>query len=116
MPPVPVVVLKIVVHGVPSGEVWIWNAEPNAASQLSTTWLTDAVAPRSTWIHCGSVNALDQRVPGLPSVAWPAGKVAFSREDAVVGLPWDSRVGAACAVGSATTIRYAAAHSATATA
>src|SRR6202000_1860180 len=110
MPPVPVVVLKIVVHGVPSGEVWIWNAEPNAASQLSTTWLTDAVAPRSTWIHCGSANALDQRVPVLPSVALLAGKVAFSREDAVVGLPWDSRVGAACAGGPAVALRCAAVH------
>ena len=26
-------------------------------------------APRSTWIHCGSLNWLDQRVPALPSTA-----------------------------------------------
>jgi hypothetical protein len=30
----------------------------------------------------------------LPSVAAEAGKVAFSVEDAVVGLPWDSKVAA----------------------
>jgi hypothetical protein len=44
-----------------------------------------AVAPRSTWIHCGSLNALDQRVPVLPSVALDAGVPPFSIEDAVVG-------------------------------
>ena len=56
-----------------------------------------AEAPRSTWIHCGSLNALDQRVPVLPSTAADAGKVAFSVEDAVAGRPWDSRVLAAWA-------------------
>ena len=40
-----------------------------AASQFSTTWLMVAVAPRSTWSHCGSLKALDQRVPVLPSTA-----------------------------------------------
>ena len=53
-----------------------------------------ALAPRSTWIHCGSVKALDQRVPVLPSTAAEAGKVAFSVDDAVAGLPCDSSVAA----------------------
>ena len=39
--------------------------------------------PRS---HCGSENALDQRVPVLPSTASAAGVPAFSVEDAVAGL------------------------------
>src|SRR5262245_34534886 len=56
-----------------------------------------AVVPRSTWIHCGSLNALDQRVPVLPSTAAEAGKVAFSVDDAVAGRPWEIRVGAAVA-------------------
>jgi hypothetical protein len=56
-----------------------------------------AVAPRSTWIHWGSVNALDQRVPVLPSTAAEAGVPAFSVEEAVAGRPCDSRVLAACA-------------------
>src|SRR5687767_1961652 len=32
---------------------------------------TVARAPRSTAIHCGSANALDQRVVALPSIATP---------------------------------------------
>src|SRR6266568_3023942 len=104
-PPVPVVVEKIVVQLVASGEVWSWNALPKAASQFSETPQTDWLEPRSTWSHCGSLNALDQRVPVLPSVAADAGKVAFSVEDAVVGLPCDSRVAAACAAGPVTMIR-----------
>ncbi len=39
MPPVPVVVEKMVVQLVPSGDVCIWNPVANAASQFSTTWL-----------------------------------------------------------------------------
>jgi len=39
--------------------------------------------PRSTSSHCGSENALDQRVPVLPSTALEAGKLAFSVDDAV---------------------------------
>src|SRR5690349_14661795 len=62
-----------------------------------------AVAPRSTWIHCGSANALDQRVPGLPSTAAEAGVPALSVDEAVAGLPCDSRVGAADA-GAATIV------------
>src|SRR5581483_7191136 len=85
-PPVPAVVEKIDVHVDPSGETWIWNAVANAASQFSTTWHTDCVDPRSTSSHCGSENALDQRVPVLPSTAADAGKLAFSSDDAVAVL------------------------------
>jgi hypothetical protein len=42
--------------------------------------------PRSTSSHCGSENALDQRVPVFPSVAADAGVPAFSVLEAVVGL------------------------------
>src|ERR1700743_822933 len=59
-PPVPVVVLKMVVQVAPSGEVWIWNALANAASQFSTTWHTVIDEPRSTCNDCGSLKALDQ--------------------------------------------------------
>src|SRR5580693_7232935 len=41
--------------------------------------------PRSTWSHCGSENALDQRVLVLPSTAADAGNDAFSSDDAVAG-------------------------------
>ena len=71
----------------PSAEVWSWYARPKAASQVRVTWLIRYDWPRSTWIHCGSLNALDQRVPALPSVALAAPSVAFSTEDAVVGRP-----------------------------
>src|SRR5450755_658726 len=74
------------VQVVPSGEVWIWNALPYAVSQFSMTWQIDWVEPRSTSSHCGSENALDQRVPRLPSTAAEAGEPAFSSEDAVAGL------------------------------
>jgi len=40
--------------------------------------------------HCGSLNALDQRVVVLPSVALDAGEAAFSVDEAVVGLPWET--------------------------
>src|SRR5215472_15346257 len=85
VPPVPVVVEKIEVQVVPSLEVWIWNALPNAVSQCSVTWQMDCAEPRSTCSHCGSENALDQRVPWLPSTAFAAGKEAFSIEEAVAG-------------------------------
>src|SRR5690349_1495983 len=90
------------VHVVPSGDVWIWNAVAYAVSQLRTTWLIVADAPRSTCSHCGSLNALDQRVPVLPSTALDAGLPAFSVDDAVAGLPCDSRVPAAAAGEAAT--------------
>src|SRR5450432_769716 len=88
----------MVVQFVPSGEVWIWNAVAYAVSHCSTTWLIDALAPRSTSSHCGSLNALDHRVPVLPSTAAEAGNDALCTDDAVAGWPWDSRVAAALAV------------------
>src|SRR6266851_5137817 len=97
VPPVPVVVEKIGVQFTASGDVWIWNAVAYAASHCSTTWVIEALAPRSTCSHCGSANALDQRVLGFPSTAFAAGNVAFSVDDAVAGLPCDSRVDAALA-------------------
>src|SRR5215470_4204745 len=87
VPPVPVVVLKMVVQVEALAETWIWYAVAYAASHCSTTWQTVTVEPRSTWIHCGSLNADDQRVPVLPSTAALAGVPAFSVDDAVAGLP-----------------------------
>src|SRR5487761_501607 len=69
-----------------SVEVWIWNAVAYAASQFSVTPQIDWAEPRSTSSHCGSENALDQRVARLPSTAFDAGKVAFSSDDAVAVL------------------------------
>ena len=89
-----------------------FGASDAPLSQFSPTWLMLAVDPRSTWSHCGSPNALDQRVPVLPSVALDAGKLAFSVDDAVVGLPWDSSVAAACAGPPPMMTRYAASRSA----
>src|SRR5262245_22346997 len=86
------------VHGpVAEPDTWIWNAVAYAASQFRTTWLTVAVAPRSTWIHCGSEKALDQRVPVLPSTAAEAGNTAFSVDEAVAVLPWEISGSAALA-------------------
>ena len=62
----------------PLPEVWIWYAVAYAASQFRATRVIVCVEPRSTWIHCGSLKALDQRVPVLPSVAPLAGVPAFS--------------------------------------
>src|SRR5260370_1390406 len=95
MPPVPVVVEKIEVQFTASGEVWIWNALPYAVSQFSVTRQIAWLDPRSTWSHCGSLKALDQRVPVLPSNAVDAGNEAFSSDDAVAGWPCDSRTDAA---------------------
>src|SRR6266498_4470981 len=78
----------MVVQPEPSAETWIWNADAYAASQLSWTPQTVAEPPRSTCSHCGSLNALDQRVPVFPSTALDAGKVAFSMDEAVAVLPW----------------------------
>src|SRR5258706_8058705 len=44
------------------------------------------VEPRSIWIHCGSLKALDQRVPALPSTARLGVVPAFSLEDEVAVL------------------------------
>jgi hypothetical protein len=97
VPPVPVVVLKMVVQADPSGETWIWNDRAYAASHTSVTWSMAAVWPRSTRIHCGSLNWLDQRVPVLPSTAAVAGVPAFSWDEARTGRPWDSSGPAALA-------------------
>src|SRR5258705_210305 len=83
VPPVPVVVVKMGVQVAASFETWIWNAVAYAASQFSTTWAIVARAPRSTYIHCGSLNRLDQRVPVLPSTAALGAVPAFSDEEAV---------------------------------
>src|SRR5258706_7871147 len=83
------------VHVAALSDTWTWNAVAYAASQVSTTWATVARAPRSTCSHCGSLAALDQRVPALPSTAALAGVPAFSVDDAVAGLPCDSSVVAA---------------------
>src|ERR1700742_3560968 len=76
----------MVVQVAASLEVWIWNAVAYAVSQFSTTLQTERAAPRSTCSHCGSENALDQRVPVLPSTAAEAGKLAFSVDEAVAVL------------------------------
>src|SRR5260370_1176913 len=86
VPPVPVLVEKIEVQFTASGDVWIWNALPYAVSQFRTTLQICWLDPRSTWSHCGSLKALDQRVPVLPSTAFAAGNPAFSVEDAVAAL------------------------------
>src|SRR5262249_41753826 len=86
MPPVPVVVEKMLVQFVLSVDTWIWNAFAYAASQFKVTPHTLCDEPRSTSSHCGSENALDHRVPALPSTALLAGKVAFSSEEAVAVL------------------------------
>src|SRR5215475_3400841 len=98
----------MVVQFVPSAEVWIWKAVAYAASQFKVTWLTDALAPRSTSSHCGSLKALDQRVPVLPSTALDAGNVAFSVDDAVAVLPCESSAGAALAVSAVAARKVAA--------
>jgi hypothetical protein len=54
----------------------------------------EALAPRSTWSHCGSEKALDQRVLVFPSTAFDAGNEAFSVDDAVAGMPCESNVAA----------------------
>src|SRR5260370_37026396 len=86
--PVAVVVEKIGVQlFTPSGETWIWNALACAVCQTMTTWQMAMLAPRSTWSHCGSLKALDQRVPASPSAAFAAAVPAFSVDEAVVGRP-----------------------------
>ncbi len=65
---------------------------------MSTTWLTVAVAPRSTRIQEGSAKQDAHRVPVLPSTAALAGVPAFSSHDEVADFPWDSSESAACAV------------------
>src|SRR5689334_20545267 len=67
-------------------EVWIWKAVAYAASQRRITCPMVAVEPRSTWIHCGSDAALDQRVPALPSTPLAQGVPAFSTDEQVTAL------------------------------
>src|SRR3954447_11667423 len=87
MPPSPVVVVTRFVHGpVAESLDWTWYERPYAASQLSTTRQMLCVLPRSTWTHCGSEVALDQRVVVLASKALAAGVPAFSVDDADDGL------------------------------
>src|SRR5690348_2757298 len=95
----------MVVQVAASGDTWIWNAVAYAASHCSTTWLTDAVAPRSTCTHCGSLNTLDHRVPAFPSTTADAGVPAPSLEDAVAGLPCDNNTPAACAWPTTSTVK-----------
>src|SRR6266700_1631431 len=75
------------VHVVLSVETWIWNAVAYAVSQFRETPQTGWAEPRSTSSHCGSENALDQRVPVLPSTAFWGVRLAFSCEEAVAVLP-----------------------------
>src|SRR5687768_14704699 len=75
------------VQVVPLVDTWIWKAVAYAASQISVAPQTDTAVPRATWIHCGSADALAQRVPVLPSNADAAGVPAFSVDDAVAVLP-----------------------------
>jgi hypothetical protein len=74
-----------VVHWDALSETWTSNARPYAASQVRATRQTCWDDPRSTCSHCGSLNALDQRVPALPSTAADADVPAFSAEDATAG-------------------------------
>src|ERR1700746_4027688 len=76
----------MVVQLVLSADTWTWNDLAYAASQSSPTWQMFCDEPRSTSSHCGSENALDQRVPVLPSTAADAGVPAFSVEEAVAVL------------------------------
>jgi hypothetical protein len=80
-----VAVLYIEVQVLPSPEVWSWNALAYAVSQASTTWQIALLAPRSTWIHCGSAARLDQRVPEFPSTALDAESATSWTDDAVAG-------------------------------
>src|SRR4051794_16829319 len=91
------------VQELPSADVWILYALPYAASHCRTTDVIVEVAPRSTRNHCGSDHWLAQREPASPSVAKDAARPAPSSDDAVVGLPCDSSVSAACAANCTTT-------------
>src|SRR5947199_4755997 len=77
----------MVVQLAASAETWSWNPVAYAASQLSTTSHSDCAEPRSIRIHCGSLKALDQRVPAFPSTAAEAGNAALSVEEASAAWP-----------------------------
>src|SRR6185369_3709500 len=75
-------------------------AAANAASQAMEKPLIEALAPRSTWIHCGSLQAEDHRVVSEPSIAADAGVPALSTDDAVASAPRAIFVSAAANAGS----------------
>src|SRR5690242_13045870 len=70
-----------------------------------TTWLMEAVAPRSTCSHWSSLAADDHRVPVLPSTAALAGVPAFSMVEDVAVLPWDRLVSALAAAAAGSWVR-----------
>src|SRR5262245_27161316 len=74
----------MLVHVVASLETSIRYPVAYAASQLSATPLIAAAPPRSTWIRCGSLARLLQRVVVRPSNA-AAGALAPSTDDAFTG-------------------------------
>src|SRR3954451_7010384 len=76
-------------------ETWIWKAAAYPDSQFRPTWLMVAAAPRSSWTHCGSLHALDQRVLVSPSSTALAGVPLFSSDDAVAGRSCEIRASAA---------------------
>src|SRR3954447_23155387 len=63
-----------------------------------------AELPRSTRSHCGSLQALPQRLVVLPSTAAAAGAPPFSVDEASAGRPCESNVSAACADCMPTTV------------
>src|SRR5690242_20093485 len=104
VPSAPLVTGVASVQALPSADTWILKVAARAVSQCIEICVMAWVEPRSTCSHCGSANADDHRVPSSPSVAELAGVPAFSVDDAVVGLPCESRVSAACALGATSTI------------
>src|SRR5690348_1938605 len=75
-------------------------AAANAASQAIENPLIEALAPRSTWSHCGSLQAEDHRVAREPSTAADAGVPPLSAEDAVASAPRAMFVSAAAWAGA----------------
>src|SRR5258707_5762740 len=74
-------------------------AVANADSQAMEKPLIEALAPRSTWSHCGSLQAEDHRVVSEPSMAAEAGVLALSTDDAVASAPSAMFVSAAACAG-----------------
>src|SRR2546430_15506445 len=79
-PPAPFAVANWSVHVTLSSDVWILYDRADARSQYSRTEPTVWTEPRSTVIHCGSPNELDQRVDVFPSTALPPAVPVFSVE------------------------------------
>src|SRR5258706_15474301 len=84
----------------PSEETWMLYAAAIAACQAMEKPLIGALAPRSTWSHCGSLQAEDHRVVSEPSMAAEAGVLALSTDDAVASAPSAMFVSAAACAGS----------------